>query len=77
MAVSGLRRTIRTKRGLSEVLRKKKRDPFVPFLAEGKYLDNIAYQYGIKRKRRFLIFRENDDSLRDRVAEVVKSGFIE
>lgn len=36
-------------------------------IAGGKYLDRIAYQYGLKRKRKFLFFKERDEELRKRI----------
>lgn len=34
---------------------------------QNKYLDNLAYLYGIKRERKLGIFKESDEHLRNRV----------
>lgn len=41
--------------------------------ARGKYLDNLAYMYGLKRKR-FLLFKEKDRHLRKRILEYITSN---
>lgn len=36
-------------------------------MIKGKRLDNFARNYGLKRKRKFLIFKESDECLRKRI----------
>lgn len=43
---------------------------------KGKYLDNMAILYGLKRKRYFFFFKESDKSLKERLVKVVERGFI-
>lgn len=51
---------------------KRKQDPFPT--AKGNAVDSIAFNYGIKRKRYFFIFKESDKSLKKRIVNYIMWG---
>lgn len=51
---------------------KRKQDPFPT--AKGNAVDRIAFNYGIKRKRYFFIFKESDKSLKKRIVNYIMWG---